>query len=164
MNTNQLKLVALVEVGIIIALLVILMIMGPLTSGSSGTINNSIIDPNVMGNEVRIIEKELFIKNFSGNETFSVDDSWSAIGIYVEGITSSDVSFNITYPGFPVGAPVINGTISPFAEMKHEHISSSIVMGSASSIDDQPMGNWTLNYVVEGGLVKISIVKIEMLK
>lgn len=162
MNNDQLKLMVLIEVGIIVVLLTALMAIAPLISGSSkGTDHNFLHDPNNMMDEVVIVEKELFIKNCAGNETFVVDESWIAIGIYVEGITRSDVSYTVMFPGYPEGAFTVNGTSFPFAEMSHEHIEETNVRGVASAIDDQPMGNWTLNYDVEEGLVKISIVKIK---
>ncbi|NLT37902.1 MAG: hypothetical protein GXX95_07070 [Methanomassiliicoccus sp.] len=161
LNNNQFKMVALIALGIIVVLLTALVMMGPLTSGSSeGTIYDPRAHPSSMTNEVRAIEKELFVNNMSGYETFAVDESWTAIGIFVEGITSSSVIFNVTIPGFPEGASTFNGTSFPFMLIDDEHMDGSVIMGRISAIGDQPMGNWTLNYDVERGLVKISIVKI----
>lgn len=163
-DSHQLKLLALIEVGVITALLIILVANGPLTSGSGKAVDlDPRIDFSMTDREVRVIEKELFVRNISGSEVFMVDEGWSAIGIYVEAITASDVRWNITYPGFPEGAPTVNGTSFPVEEISMEHIESSNMRGATTAISDEPLGNWTLNYIVEGGLVKISIVKVRFI-
>ncbi|GEM_PF-3939327 len=164
LNNDQLRLVALIEVGVIAALLIILVAKGPLDSGSGKAMDRDLrIDYSITDHEVRSIEKELFVRNISGSEVFMVDENWSAIGIYVEAMTDSDVSWNVTYPGFPQGALTVNGTSFPFDEMTMAHIESSNVRGADTAIYDKPLGNWTLNYNVEEGFVKISIIKVRFI-
>ncbi len=114
-----------------------------------------------MENEVHIVEKELFVKNVTGNETFVVDESWDAFCIYVEGITDSVVSYDLTISGNPEGTSTANRTINPSWMVDHERIDRSLTVGRGGSIDYQSKGNWTLSYDVEGGLVKFTIMKIK---
>lgn len=162
MDNNDIKLIALLEAGIIAVLLIALAVTGSFNSRSNDTtFYDPLNSPNLMENEVHIVEKELFVKNVTGNETFVVDESWDAFCIYVEGITDSVVSYDLTISGNPEGTSTANGTINPSWMVDHERIDRSLTVGRGGSIDYQSKGNWTLSYDVEGGLVKFTIMKIK---
>lgn len=162
MDNNDIKLIALLEAGIIAVLLIALAVTGSFNSRSNDTtFYDPLNSPNLMENEVHIVEKELFVKNVTGNETFVVDESWDAFCIYVEGITDSVVSYDLTISGNPEGTSTANGTINPSWMVDHERIDRSLTVGRGGSIDNQSKGNWTLSYDVEGGLIKFTIMKIK---
>jgi len=162
MDNNDIKLIALLEAGIIAVLLIALAVTGSFNSRSNDTtFYDPLNSPNLMENEVHIVEKELFVKNVTGNETFVVDESWDAFCIYVEGITDSVVSYDLTISGNPEGTSTANRTINPSWMVDHERIDRSLTVGRGGSIDYQSKGNWTLSYDVEGGLVKFTIMKIK---
>jgi len=162
MDNNDIKLIALLEAGIIAVLLIALAVTGSFNSRSNDTTYyDPLNSPNLMENEVHIVEKELFVKNVTGNETFVVDESWDAFCIYVEGITDSVVSYDLTISGNPEGTSTANGTINPSWVVDHERIDRSLTVGRGGSIDNQSKGNWTLSYDVEGGLIKFTIMKIK---
>lgn len=162
MDNNDIKLIALLEAGIIAVLLIALAVTGSFNSRSNDTtFYDPLNSPNLMENEVHIVEKELFVKNVTGNETFVVDESWDAFCIYVEGITDSVVSYDLTISGNPEGTSTANRTINPSWMVDHERIDRSLTVGRGGSIDNQSKGNWTLSYDVEGGLIKFTIMKIK---
>ncbi len=162
MDNNDIKLIALLEAGIIAVLLIALAVTGSFNSRSNDTtFYDPLNSPNLMENEVHIVEKELFVKNVTGNETFVVDESWDAFCIYVEGITDSVVSYDLTISGNPEGTSTANRTINPSWMVDHERIDRSLTVGRGGSIDNQSKGNWTLSYDVDGGLIRFTIMKIK---
>ncbi len=161
-DNAHLKIVTLILVACIAVLLFAFVMIGSMTSGSNGQIDERmIIHPeSMMQGEARIIEKELYVKGLAGNETFQVDESWSAIGIYVEVIASTYYNLSVTEPGFPEGAFTVNGTVYPFMGLSGDPMDGAFVRGQTSPLTDEPRGNWTLNYDVGDGVVKIYIVKV----